>query len=190
MVKVSNTMQFASSNEWRAWLKVNHATEKELWLIFYKKHIMKLGLSYKEALDEVLCFGWIDGTLKRIDNEKHLIRFSPRRGTSIWSKANKIRSEELIALGQMTEAGLAKIEQAKANGEWYRELSDDEGPIVLPDLTEAFKTNRKAKKNFESFPPSLQQQFIYWITSAKRPETRARRIQETIALAEHNERPT
>ena len=90
----------------------------------------------------------------------------------------------------MTGAGLARIEQAKANGEWYRELSDDEGPIVPPDLKEALKPNKKARKNFESFPPSLQQQFAYWITSAKRPETRTKRILETVARAERNERPT
>ena len=118
-----------------------------------------------------------------------MIRFSPRKSRSIWSKANRSRAEKLIAQGRMTGAGLAKIEQAKANGEWYRELSDDKGPIVPPDLTEALKANKKAKKNFESFPPSLKQQFTYWISSAKRPETRTKRIQETVARAERNERP-
>ena len=89
----------------------------------------------------------------------------------------------------MTGSGLARIEQAKANGEWYRELSDDEGPIMPPDLTEALNFNKKARKNFGKFPPSLQEQFIYWITSARRAETRAKRIQETVARAERNERP-
>jgi len=189
-VKVGNTMQFASRDKWHNWLAAHHSTEKELWLIIYKRHIGKPGLSYQEALDEALCFGWIDGTLKRIDDEKHMIRFSPRRSRSIWSKANRGRAERLIAEGRMTGAGLAMIEQAKKNGEWYRELSNDEGAIVPPDLTESLKSNKKARKNFENFPPSLQEQFIYWITSAKRAETRTKRILETVARAERNERPT
>lgn len=189
-MKVGNTMQFASSDEWHDWLAAHHSSEKELWLILYKRHVANKGLSYQEALDEALCFGWIDGTLKRIDDEKHMIRFSPRRGTSIWSKANRGRAEKLIAQGRMTGAGLGKIEQAKSNGEWYRELSNDEGPIIPPDLIEALKRNKKAQKNFESFPPSLKQQFAYWITSAKRAETRTKRILETVARAERNKRPT
>jgi uncharacterized protein YdeI (YjbR/CyaY-like superfamily) len=190
VVKVGKTMQFAAREDWRGWLAQHHSTEKELWLIIYKRHVAKTGLSYQEALEEALCFGWIDGTLKRIDDEKHMIRFSPRRSTSIWSKANRGRAEKLIAQGRMTGAGLAMIEQAKKNGEWYRELSDDEGPIIPSDLIEALKRNKKAQKNFENFPPSLQQQFAYWITSAKRPETRTKRIQETVARAQRNERPT
>ena len=190
MVKVGKTLQFASSDEWHDWLVAYHSTEKELWLVIYKRHTAKPGLSYQEALEEALCFRWIDGTLKRIDDEKHMIRFSPRRSTSIWSRANRNRVERLIAEGRMTATGLEKIEQAKKNGEWYRELSDEKGPIVPPDLIEALKRNRTAQKNFEAFPPSLQQQFIYWITSAKRPETRIKRIQETVARAQRNERPT
>ena len=189
-MKVGKTMQFAASAEWRDWLAAHHSTEKELWLILYKRHVANKGLSYREALDEALCFGWIDGILKRIDDEKHMIRFSPRSSKSIWSKANRGRAERLIAQGRMTRAGLSKIEQAKKNGEWYRELSNDEGPIVPPDLMEALKSNRKAHENFESFPPSLKEQFIYWITSAKRTETRTKRIRETVARAERNERPT
>jgi uncharacterized protein YdeI (YjbR/CyaY-like superfamily) len=188
-LKVGKTMQFASSNEWRAWLEANHTAEKELWLILYKSRAASKGLSYREALDEALCFGWIDGTLKRIDDEKHMIRFSPRKSRSIWSQANRARVEKLIAQGRMREAGLAKIDQAKANGEWYREFSNDEGPIVPADLIDALKGNKTAKNNFESFPPSLKQQFAYWITTAKKPETREKRIRETVARAERNERP-
>lgn len=188
-MKVGNTMQFATVDEWRAWLAANHAREKELWLILYKRRAASKGLYYQEALDEALCFGWIDGILKRIDDEKHMIRFSPRRSTSIWSRANRSRAERLIAEGRMREAGLAKIEQAKSNGEWYREPADENGTIVPDDLIAALKPNKKARKNFENSPPSLKEQFSYWITSAKRPETRAKRILETVARAERNERP-
>ena len=188
-MRVGKTMQFASGAEWRAWLEANHATEKELWLIIYKRRVAKAGLSYREALDEALCFGWIDGILKRIDDEKHMIRFSPRKSKSIWSKANRARAERLMAEGRMTGAGLAAIEQAKKNSEWYRELSNDEGPIVPAELTEALKSNRKAQKNWESFPPSLKQQFAYWITSARREDTRNNRIGKAVEMAKRNERP-
>ena len=188
-MKVGKTMQFTSAAGWRGWLAQYHSSEKELWLIIYKRHAADKGLSYREALDEALCFGWIDGTLKRIDNEKHMIRFSPRKSRSIWSKANRDRVERLIAEERMTAAGLEEIEQAKANGEWYREWSDDKGPIIPSDLIEALKCNKMAQKNFDNFPPSLKQQFAYWITSAKRAETREKRIRETVARAERNERP-
>lgn len=189
-MKVGNTMQFATVDEWHDWLEKHHSTEKELWLILYKRRAASKGLYYQEALNEALCFGWIDGTLRRIDDEKHMIRFSPRRSRSIWSKANRARAERLIAQGRMAEAGLTKIEQAKANGEWYREFSNEAGPIVPADLIEALNGNKTAKKNFESFPPSLKQQFAYWITSAKRNDTRNNRIRKTVEIAERNERPS
>ena len=188
-MKVGKTMQFASGAGWRDWLETNHSSEKELWLILYKSRTAYKGLSYKEALEEALCFGWIDGTLRRIDDEMHMVRFSPRKSRSIWSKANRARAEKLMAQGRMREAGLAKIEQAKANGEWYREWSDDKGPIVPDDLIKALKDNKTAKKNWESFPPSLKQQFAYWIISAKCDDTRNNRIRKTVEMAERNERP-
>jgi len=188
-MKVGKTMQFASGAGWRAWLTQHHNSEKELWLVLCKKRAADKGLAYQEALDEALCYGWIDGTLRRIDDEKHMVRFSPRKSRSIWSKANRARAEKLVAQGRMTGAGLAKIEQAKANGEWYREWSDDKGPIVPADLIEALKSNEKAEKNWEKFPPSLKQQFAYWITRAKRDDTRNNRIRKTVEMARRNERP-
>lgn len=188
-MKVVKTMQFASGAAWRDWLEANHSSEKELWLILYKSRAAHKGLYYREALEEALCFGWIDGTLRRIDDETHMVRFSPRKSRSIWSKANRARAEKLMAQGRMMEAGLAAIEQAKANGEWYREWSDDKGPIVPADLMEALKSNKVAQKNWESFPPSLKQQFAYWITGAKRDDTRNNRIRKTVEMAERNERP-
>ena len=111
-------MHFASRDDWRAWLEENHATALEIWLVHYKKHTGKPGLTLEEAVEEALCFGWIDGVLKLIDDEKYALRFSPRKKGSVWSETNKRRVAKLIRQGHMTEAGLAKVREAKANGQW------------------------------------------------------------------------
>jgi uncharacterized protein YdeI (YjbR/CyaY-like superfamily) len=179
---------FADRGAWRSWLAENHQTAKELWLIFYKKHTGKPGLTYVEALEEALCFGWIDGILKRIDNEKHTIRFTPRRKNSIWSEHNKKRVRTLIKDGRMTDAGLAKIRQAKANGQWDKAARREDATSVPPELTEALARNEKARLNFESLAPSYRRQFIYWVAVAKRDDTRRKRIEETIDLLSRNKK--
>lgn len=118
MVEVGKQRHLRTANAWRAWLQKHHVSAPELWLVFYKKHTGKGGLAYEDAVREALCFGWIDGILKRIDDEKHMVRFSPRRRNSVWSATNKKRVAELLAAGRMTDAGLAKVEQAKRNGKW------------------------------------------------------------------------
>jgi uncharacterized protein YdeI (YjbR/CyaY-like superfamily) len=107
-----------SAEEWRAWLQANHAVEKEVWLTFYKKHTGIPSLTFEEAAEEALCFGWIDSVMKRIDDEKYVLRHTPRKKGSNWSEVNKRRVAKLIEQGRMTEAGLAKIDEAKRNGEW------------------------------------------------------------------------
>lgn len=106
-------MHFGHRNEWRAWLEENHATAQELWLVIYKKHTGKVGVTYEEAVEEALCFGWIDGVMKRLDAEKYALRFSPRKKGSVWSESNKRRVTKLIKQGRMTEAGLVKVKEAK-----------------------------------------------------------------------------
>ncbi len=175
--------------DWRAWLEENFKTEKEVWLIHYKKHTGKPSIPYEDAVEEALCFGWIDGLLRRIDDEKYIIRYSPRQKKSIWSDSNKRRIEKLIKQGRMTEAGLAKVKQAKENGEWDRAMSREEDPQVPPDLKKALVTNRNAMKNFYNFAPSYRKQYTWWITSAKKGETRAKRIQETVNRAAQNMKP-
>ena len=175
-------------DQWRAWLARNHAETKEIWLIFYKKHVGKAGLVYEEAIQEALCFGWIDGILKRIDDEKHTIRFSPRRESSIWSESNKKRVGRLIEEGRMTEAGLAKVNAAKANGQWDQAAEREDTTLVPEELTAALAHNSKARANFEKLAPSYRRQFIYWIASAQRAETRRKRVQEAVALLARNER--
>jgi uncharacterized protein YdeI (YjbR/CyaY-like superfamily) len=159
-----------------------------MWLIIHKKHTGESGLTYIEALEEALCFGWIDGILKRIDDRKHMIRFCPRRKNSIWSEHNKRRVAKLIKEGRMTPAGQVRIDEAKANGEWDKAAVREDITVVPEELTEALAGNEKARLNFERLAPSYRRQFIYWVALAKRPETRQRRIEETIDLLVRNKK--
>jgi uncharacterized protein YdeI (YjbR/CyaY-like superfamily) len=176
------------SRRWREWLRENHATAKEIWLTFHKKHTGKPGLSYIEALEEALCFGWIDGILKRIDDETHMVRFGPRRKCSIWSQQNKNRVRKLIEQGRMTEAGLAKVKEAKANGQWAKAGLREDVTVVPPTLTEALANNEKARLNFERLASSYRKQFIYWVAAAKREETRCKRVTEAVDRLSRNEK--
>jgi uncharacterized protein YdeI (YjbR/CyaY-like superfamily) len=182
-------LNITSRDDWRAWLEENHATEKEIWLLHYKKHAGKPGIPYEDAVEEALCFGWIDGIMRRIDEEKYALRYSPRKSGSIWSETNKKRVERMIEQGRMTDAGLAKIKEAKKNGEWRKATQREDTTNIPLDLKKALEANEKARHNFESLAPSYQKQLIWWITSAKMHETRQRRIQKIIRLAEENKKP-
>ena len=188
MKETSKRRCFKGRDDWRAWLVENHATAQEMWLVFYKKHLGKPGLTYLEALEEALCFGWIDGILKRIDEEKHTIRFSPRRKNSIWSEQNKKRIGRLIKEGRMAEAGLAKVRDAKANGQWEKAAMREDVTVVPPELTAALAENAKARSNFEKLAPSYRRQFIYWVGIARHHETRRKRVAEVVRLLTRNER--
>jgi uncharacterized protein YdeI (YjbR/CyaY-like superfamily) len=177
---------FPNRHQWRAWLEEHHTTESEVWLIYYKKHTGKASVRYEEAVEEALCFGWIDSKVKRMDDESYMQRYTPRKDDSNWSESNKKRVKKLIKNGRMTQAGLAKIEIAKLNGAWNR-LNDIERDLVVPDdLKLALAGNQKAAENFEKFPASSKKQYLWWLKSAKRSETRAKRIQEIIRRAEQN----
>jgi uncharacterized protein YdeI (YjbR/CyaY-like superfamily) len=171
-----------SRDQWRAWLAENHATATEMCLVFYKKHTGQPGLTYVEALEEALCFGWIDGIVRRIDGEKHTIRFSPRRKNSIWSELNKQRVGRLIEEGRMTEAGIARVNEAKANGQWDKAAVREDTTLVPPELTAALAKNAQARQSFEKLAPCYRKQFIYWIGSAKRDATRQKRVAEAVRL--------
>lgn len=170
---------------WRKWLEKNHAKKQGVWLIYYKKESGKPRVAYAEAVEEALCFGWIDSRPNALDAERYMQLFSPRKPKSPWSKLNKERAERLIKAGLMAPAGMDKIEQAKKNGTWD---SYDEVEVLTmpPDLERALDANPAAKRNFEAFPPSSKKNILWWIASAKRPETRTRRIQETVSLAAKN----
>ena len=187
MTRMTKQLYFANRDDWRAWLEQNHATEREAWLAHYKKHTGIHGISYEDAVEEALYFGWIDGLLRSIDSDKYALRYSPRRRNAIWSEVNKKRAERMIDQGRMTQAGLTKIEQAKESGEWHnatlREMLE-----IPPDLEKALAADKEAKQNFERSAPSRRKQLIWWVTSAKREETRERRINEIVRLVkEHND---
>lgn len=188
MVFSDDRRLFKNRDAWRAWLTENHATAESLWLVFHKKHTGKGGLTYDEAVEEALCFGWIDGILKRIDDEKHMNRFCPRRKNSVWSERNKERVRRMIEAGRMTEAGLAKIREAKENGQWDKAAEREDVNAVPAELTAALARNERARVNFEKLAPSCRRQFIYWVGSAKREETRRKRVVEAIAMLRENKR--
>ena len=170
---------------WRRWLERHHTTSPGVWLVYYKRASGKPRVEYNDAVEEALCFGWIDSRLNGIDEWRSRQLFTPRRPKSAWSASNKERVERLVAAGLMTDAGLAAIEVAKANGMWT--AYDDVAALTMPDdLRAALSRDRVARLNFEGFSKSARKGILWWIQSAKRPETRARRVSETVRLAHEN----
>jgi uncharacterized protein YdeI (YjbR/CyaY-like superfamily) len=173
---------------WRNWLIQNHQSSIGVWLIYYKVKSGKPSVSYSEAVKEALCFGWIDSKTKSLDDDRYMQIFTPRKPKSVWSKLNKQYIEELIAQGLMTPAGLQKIEAAKQDGSWTS-LDAIEALIVPPDLAKALEKDAIAKQNFDAFSNSTKKVILYWIDSAKRPETRRNRIEKTLTAAAENRSP-
>jgi uncharacterized protein YdeI (YjbR/CyaY-like superfamily) len=175
-------------NEWHNWLSKNHDTEAGIWLIFYKKKSSMPTIGYEAAVEEALCFGWIDSIIKKIDAAKYARKFTPRSDTSKWSPLNKKRANKMIKEGRMTEVGLAKIKTAKKTGLW----DEDARPRISLDIplefAKALARNKKAKENFDKLATSYRRHYISWIAVAKRPETKKRRIEESIALLERGKR--
>lgn len=170
---------------WRKWLEDNHTSSESVWLVINKKNSRIRGISLNDAVEEALCFGWIDGRLNIVDDKRYKLLFSPRKSKSIWSKNNKLKIERLIQQGLMTAAGFEKIEAAKKNGSWG--AIDSVEKLVVPiDLQKALDDNPTAKKNFSGSSDSYKKRILYWILSAKRPETRSKRIQQTVAMTEKN----
>ena len=170
---------FKEREAWRAWLAKNHATETELWLVYYKQKSKKSSVGQAEAVEEALCYGWIDSIVKRIDDERYMQKFTPRKEKSNWSPTNKKRVARLKRQGEMTAAGLAKIDAAKKNGSWTR-LDKIEAVEMPPELDKALGRNKRARAKFDQLPPSHKKQYLWWILSAKREETKKRRIREAV----------
>jgi uncharacterized protein YdeI (YjbR/CyaY-like superfamily) len=171
---------------WRAWLEANHATARGAWLVTWRKGHGPV-LDYGEAVEEALCFGWVDSTGGRVDERRTKLYFAPRKERSVWSASNKERVARLTAAGLMRPAGIAVIERAKANGAWTA-LDEVEQGIVPPDLALALEANPPATERFAAFPWSARRAILVWIADAKRPETRAARVNETAVRAARNER--
>ena len=177
---------------WRKWLENHYATSPGVWLIYYKRSTGKSRVEYNDAVEEALCFGWIDSTMRPLDEHRFMQRFTPRKPKSGWSGINKKRIEKLTGLGLMTPAGLNKIEEAKINGTW-ESLDKVYAPAdelqIPPELEKAFLRNKKAKENFKNFPLFARRQFLAWIETAKRSETKKIRIKQTVLMAKANKKP-
>lgn len=177
-----------SPQEWRDWLATNHQREEFIWVVFYKVSSEVPSLTWSEAVDEALCFGWIDSTKRPIDKERYKQYFSKRKPKSNWSKINKDKIEQLTAEGRMAEAGLQSVAVAKQNGSWTI-LDEIEALVVPQDLEAALNTKPAAKEYFEGLSKSVKKMYLYWIMSAKRPETRQKRISEIVESAALGTKP-
>jgi uncharacterized protein YdeI (YjbR/CyaY-like superfamily) len=179
------TFHARSRKEWREWLEKNHQSEKSVWLIVYKKESNVPSVYYPEAVDEALCFGWIDSTPKKRDDRSYYQFFAKRNPKSNWSKVNKTKVEKLIAQNLMTAAGLKMVEIAKRTGTWTA-LDDVENIKIPDDLQKALDNNKTAFEHWDKFSRSSKRGILEWILNAKKPETRQRRIDETVRLAIEN----
>ena len=167
------------------WLEANHETKKAIWLQFYKKHIDKANISYEDAIEEALAFGWIDGMVRRIDDHRYRLRFTPRRPGSIWSKRNIARVKKLFREGRMTKQGMVAFERRTDKVSLAEQFKVDEPPAPK-DFLAALEMNKKASRNFDRFAPSYRKRYLMWLTSARTPETRKKRIKEAVDLIARN----
>ncbi|AXT19618.1 hypothetical protein D7030_09870 [Flavobacteriaceae bacterium AU392] len=172
-------------DEWRQWLIDNHNTTTGIQLILYKVSSSKESMRWEEAVQEAICFGWIDSTVKKLDEESRVQYFSPRKPKSVWSALNKKYIKELIASKRMHKSGLVKIEAAKKDGSWTS-LDDVEKLVIPEDLQFAFNENPIAFNNYKNFAPSYRKGYLYWLNQAKRAETRVKRIKSIIQFCEQN----
>ena len=168
---------------WRSWLKKNHATSDGVWLIYYRTSTGKRRLSWEDAVREALCFGWIDSKVKPIDDERYKQIFTPRKPRSLWSKINKQHIAELIEAELMTDAGLRAVDVAKKNGAWSL-LEPVDDLIVPADLESALRGSKRARDAYEALSDSAKRAVLYSLYSAKREETRAKRVAAALAELE------
>jgi uncharacterized protein YdeI (YjbR/CyaY-like superfamily) len=188
-MELGRTLYVATRSEWRKWLQKHHATETEIWLIYYKKHTGVPRISYNDAVEEALCFGWIDSLVKRVDSETYAQKFTPRKPKSKWSELNKRRVKKMIRDGLMTAAGLSKIDKALlTKKEKVAPRISGKTVIISGKLRADLKKNTAAWVNFNNLAPSYQRLYIKWITSAKRDETYRRRLEEAVELLKQNKK--
>ncbi len=185
----NGTKTFYAENKtvWRNWLFENHEKESKVWLIIYKKDSGILSITYDQAVDEALCFGWVDSSINKRDDDSFYQYFAKRNPKSNWSRVNKLKVEKLIQEGLMTESGLKMTGLAKQIGTWTA-LDEVENLISPPDLQEALDQNSLANEYFELFPRSIKRGILEWLMNAKQFETRLKRITEIVSKAERNER--
>ncbi len=184
----SQWQRCSNSAEWRHWLYQNHRQAKEVWLEIRKVNSSQGGVTLSEAVSEALCFGWIDGKMRRLDSESYILRFTPRQSGSLWSRINRQRAEALLAAGRIEPAGLAAIQEAKATGHWQSAYTSLEKPYCPADLSEALQAEPAAVINFNNWSNSDQLMATSWIEQSKRSQTRQKRIKAVVAAARNNSR--
>jgi len=176
-------LEFVDRLEWRRWLEENYSSKKEIWVIIYKKNSGKRGLRYEEAVEEAICFGWIDGKMQSVDDTVFRQRFTARKKGSIWSKSNRDRAEKMIREEKMVPAGFEAVCEAKVNGRWDAAYSSKTAPTIPEDLAEALMRSEVAWRNFNGFSNSTKLQYVYWVNNAKKDETRRKRIASVVLKA-------
>jgi uncharacterized protein YdeI (YjbR/CyaY-like superfamily) len=179
---VIETIAFASPVEWRTWLDANHERTEGVWMRFFKKDSGVASIKYAEALDEALCYGWIDGQMKSLDAKSYLQKFTPRRARSVWSKRNVEHVARLTREERMHAAGLKQVESAKADGRWERAYDSPSAMAMPEDFLAALAKNRKASKLFETLNKSNRYAIAWRLQTAKKAETRQRRLEAIIKM--------
>lgn len=188
MESITETFYPKNSQEWREWLQENHEKRQSIWLIYYKKNSGFQTISYSDAVDEALCFGWIDSKSKPLDEGKYMQFFSKRKEKSVWSKVNKEKIKRLTKEGRMASAGFEIIRKAKQNGYWT--ILDEAEALTIPtDLENEFLKRPNAKDYFLSLSRTDKRNILQWLVLAKRQETRQKRITEIVELADKNQKP-
>jgi uncharacterized protein YdeI (YjbR/CyaY-like superfamily) len=175
-------LSFASSEEWSKWMEENHAKSNGVWLRFFKKDSGEKTVTYSEALEEALCYGWIDGQVNKFDDQSYIQRFTPRRPKSIWSKRNTEKAERLIREGRMKKAGMEQVELAKADGRWQQAYDSSTNMKLPEDFLQELSKNKKAKTFFEGLNKTNQYAIAWRLQTAKKPETREKRLKEILAM--------
>jgi len=185
---MGNSLHFENRENWRSWLEKNHDREAWAWLSFYKKGGGKKGITLAESVEEAICFGWIDGKLRKVDDLSFIVRFSPRKAKSVWSMINKERAERLVGSGRMTSMGLAKISEAKEAGTWDNAYTNRTRDKMPADLREALMKDMRAWKHFHGFANTYRNMYVGWIANAKTNETRNKRIEKVVEQAIKNKK--
>jgi uncharacterized protein YdeI (YjbR/CyaY-like superfamily) len=181
-------LDFGSAAQWRRWLEQNHAKSQGEWVYMYKK-AAKSGLRYPEALEEALCFGWIDGQIKAVDELRFRQRWTPRRAGSVWSQVNKNKVKRLTAEGRMADAGLAVVKVARKTGRWQAAYTNQRSSELHAELLAALKADGEAWHNFSRLAPSYQRIYAGWVADAKQPATLKRRVEAVVRRARENRKP-
>ena len=185
---MENKLEFYATNRQKLhkWLEKNHNKRSEVWLIYYKKDTDKPSITYPESVEEAICFGWIDGLKKRIDDERYTHRFTPRKSRSKWSEINQKLAKKMIQENRMTPAGLLAYSQRQEYKKSTFQKNTSKEITLSEDVKSRLMSNIRAWENFQNLAPSHRRQYAGWIMSAKKPETRIKRVEESIALLEEN----